>query len=140
FLGVILEPSSGSAVAGLTITVGTVSLVGTLLGMHYDALLFGLFGGLIFLSRCVSTTRSKAITGAISSALLAGVFSPILVNFLYSLHESLKSIDEDTMRRAASMIIGGGWQVVIPTAVQIFGEWLRGWLIKDTSNGDNSKP
>lgn len=122
-----MEPSSGSAAAGLTITVGTVSLVGTLLGMHYDALLFGLFGGLIFLSRDKAVARTRAVTGAISSALLAGVFAPLLAGVLYSLHSGLSSIDSDTMRRASSVIIGGGWQAALPAAF----EALRGWLLKD---------
>lgn len=126
-----MEPSSGSAAAGLTITVGTVSIVGTLLGMHYDALLFGLFGGLIFLSRGKAVARAQAVTGAISSALLAGVFAPLLSSLLYSLNSSLASVDTDTMRRAAAMIIGGGWQVALPTAFEAFKSAINGWLLKD---------
>lgn len=113
-----MEPSSGS-VAGVTFTIGTVSVVGTLLGMHYDALLFGLFGGLIFLTNNPSTTRTNAIGNVIASVLIAGSLSPVLGALLVSWFEVLTNVGEDNMRRASSLIIGAGWQASIPTAMEI---------------------
>ncbi len=118
-----MEPSSGS-ITGLTITVGTVSIAGTLFGMHYDSLMFGLFGGLIFLSRTPAGTRMKAVTGVISSCLVAGALSPILATFVSSLSASLAKVDPDTMRRAASLVVGGSWQVAAPEALKAVKDWF----------------
>lgn len=126
-----MEPSSGSAAAGLTITVGTVSVVGTLLGMHYDALLFGLFGGLIFLSQGNTVRRTQAVTSVIASALLAGVGAPILSSLLVSFYSALANVDTDTMRRASALLIGGSWQAAIPYAFKSFKETLSKWQPKE---------
>ena len=113
-----MEPSSSSA-AGVTISVGTVSIVGTLLGMHYDALLFGLFGGLLFLARSDSAQRPKAIASIISSTLIAGVGSPIFASMLVFWINGLETVGGDTLRRACALALGGGWQAVLPTALEI---------------------
>lgn len=122
-----MEPSSGSLAAGVTISVGTVSIVGTLFGMHYDALLFGLFGGLLFLARGATVTRAQAVTGIVASALIAGVFSPIVANIAISFSSSLGDVGTDTLRRASALALGGGWQAALPAAL----EGLRKWLTKD---------
>lgn len=118
-----MEPSSSSA-AAITISVGTVSVVGTLLGMHYDALLFGLFGGLIFLSRSPSVTRYQAISSTIASVLIAGVAAPILSLIVTSNFSSFQSLGEDTLRRACAMLIGGGWQAGVPIAFDFIKQWV----------------
>ena len=111
-----MEPSVTSA-AGLTITIGTVSVVGTLLGMQYDSLLFGLFGGLIFLTHSKRSTRASAISNVITSVLLAGALSPVACGLAVAWFESLEKVGEDNIRRALAMCIGAGWQGGIPVLV-----------------------
>lgn len=113
-----MEPSSSSA-AGVTFTIGTVSVVGTLFGMHYDALLFGLFGGLIFLTNSPKVSRVNAIGNVIASVLLAGAMSPLFGALLLSWFEFLTSVGEDNMRRASSLAIGAGWQAGVPAALSV---------------------
>lgn len=118
-----MEPSTSSA-AGLTLAVGTVSLVGTLFGMHYDALLFGLFGGLIFLSRSPKVSRSQAVSGVLASALLAGTFANATSVVLGAYYPVLHQVGGDPLRRAFAMMIGSGWQVVVPVVFGVLKQWL----------------
>lgn len=110
-----MEPSLGSA-AGVTFVIGTVSVVGTLFGMHYDSLLFGLFGGLIFLMNSPRTSRIAALSSIIASVLLAGIMAPIMSAVLLSWYEVLASVGEDSIRRASALAIGAGWHASLPTA------------------------
>lgn len=92
--------------------------------MHYDALLFGLFGGLIFLSRGETVARKQAVSSVISSALIAGVGAPLIASLLAAMHAGLAAVDPETMRRASALLIGSGWQVAIPAAIKAFKKWL----------------
>ena len=85
--------------------------------MHYDALLFGLFGGLIFLTNSPKVSRANAIGNIIASVLIAGAMSPIFGAMLVSWFEVLTSVGEDNMRRASSLAIGAGWQAGVPAAM-----------------------
>ena len=102
------EPSSTSAAA---FTVGTVSVVGTFLGMHYDALLLGLFGGLIMLARQQAATRLIAFSSVTLSAIFAGAMSPVAASVVVAYTQAL-SLDEARISSAA--VIGCGWQSIAP--------------------------
>lgn len=106
------EPASQTAI---TLSVGTVAVTGTLLGMHYDALLFGLFGSLIMLSRVEQTSRLAALGNIGTSMLVAGVGSPILSVLAITHFEMFRALGEVT-DHAAALLLGAGWQVGIPTA------------------------
>lgn len=110
-----MEPST-SSLAGVTFVIGTVSVVGTLFGMQYDSLLFGLFGGLIFLMNSPRTSRVAALSSIVASVLLAGIMAPILAALLLSWYEVLSSVGEDNIRRASALAIGAGWHATLPTA------------------------
>lgn len=113
-----MDPST-SSVAGVTLVIGTVSVVGTLFGMHYDSLLFGLFGGLIFLMNSPRTSRLAALSSIIASVLLAGAMSPIVAALLLSWYEALSSVGEENIRRASSLAIGAGWHASLPTVMDV---------------------
>jgi hypothetical protein len=102
------EPSSTSAAA---FTVGTVSIVGTFLGMHYDALLLGLFGGLIMLARQQAATRLIAFSSVTLSTLFAGAMSPVAASVVVAYTAAL-TLDEARISCAA--LIGCGWQSMAP--------------------------
>lgn len=112
------EPSSTSAVA---FTVGTVSVVGTFMGMHYDALLLGLFGGLIMLARQESATRMIAFSSVTLSALFAGATSPVAASIIISYTKTI-SIEEARIFCAA--IIGCGWQYIAPVMMDFVRQSL----------------
>lgn len=112
------EPSTTSVAA---FTVGTVSVVGTFLGMHYDALLLGLFGGLIMLARQESATRLIAFSSVTLSTLFAGAMSPIAASVLVAYTQAL-SLDEARISCAA--LIGCGWQSMAPIATDFIKQSL----------------
>lgn len=116
------EPISAST--GYVITVGTVTIAGTLFGMHFDALMFGLFGGLIMLSRISPKTRLEAFTTLITSVILAGVMAPILAAWTSETFTFAQKVKEDVMREAAALVIGGGWLTVLPTAWEAAKSWI----------------
>lgn len=111
-----MEPSVGTT-AGVTFVIGTVSVVGTIFGMHYDSLLFGLFGGLLFLMNSQKTSRVAAMSSVIASVLLAGSMAPIASAVLLSWYDVLAAVGEENIRRASSLAIGAGWQASLPTAL-----------------------
>ena len=107
------EPASQTAI---TLSVGTVAITGTLLGMHYDSLLFGLFGSLIMLARAERTSRFAALSNIGTSMLMAGVGSPILATVATLHFEVFKVLGDEVLRHAAALLLGAGWQVGIPAA------------------------
>lgn len=118
------EPTTSTT--GITISVGTVSVVGTLLGMNYDSLLFGLFGGLLMLSRGAVASRLAAFSALASSTLFAGVGSPIAAAFAVSYFSPLAALGHDIVRCAAALAIGCGWQAGIPAIWQIIRAYTPG--------------
>lgn len=64
--------------AGVAIAAGTITLTGSFLGVHYDMLLAGFFGGLVSLSFLSQMTRMKVASTLATSSLAAGFFGPTL--------------------------------------------------------------
>jgi hypothetical protein len=64
------EPSSTTA-GGIAVATGLVTLTGSFLGLQYDALLFGLFGGLVSLMH-VSVGTPRRMAGTLATAALLG--------------------------------------------------------------------
>ena len=105
------EPVS-TAATGTAISVGTVTLVGTVFGMRYDLLLLGLFGGLLRLSKDERTNRKAAFSSVALSTLLAGAVSPVAGAFFAHLFNLQANVDE--FRICAAVLIGYGWQAMMP--------------------------
>lgn len=72
------EPASSSGV-GVAIAAGTITFTGSVLGVQYDALLAGFFGGLMALSYLPPMTRWRIAGSVATSSLLAGVSAPVIV-------------------------------------------------------------
>lgn len=119
-----MDSSSNSVATGITLTVGTINIAGTLLGMHYDSLLFGLLGGLIMLSSSERGSRSHALSNVLAGILVAGVGSPILVEVVISVIGILGKLGSDNLRPAAAMLIGGSWHVGLPVIFKAFKKLL----------------
>lgn len=107
------EPASQTAIM---LSVGTVAVTGSLLGMQYDALLFGLFGSLIMLARAEKTSRLAALGNIGTSMLVAGVGSPILSALAVAHFEMFSVLGKEIADHASALILGAGWQVGIPAA------------------------
>ena len=125
------EPSTTSVAA---FTVGTVSVVGTFLGMHYDALLLGLLGGLIMLARQREATRLIAFSSVTLSTLLAGAMSPVAASVVVA-YTTAMTLDEARISCAA--LIGCGWQSMAPIVTDFIKQSL-GAIRQKIGLGDQS--
>ena len=109
------EPNS-SAVGGLAIATGAISLSGTIFGLQADALLFGLFGGLIWLAAGAPLTKWRAASVLATAVLFAGVGSPILVAWALDSFAFLAKVSPDVLGAGAAMALGFGAQMALDLA------------------------
>lgn len=69
------EPAS--SIGAVAIAAGTITLTGSILGVQYDALLAGFFGGLVSLSYLPAMNLRRTAGSVASSALLGGYAAPL---------------------------------------------------------------
>lgn len=112
------EPASSTA--GIAIAAGTITLTGSILGVQYDALLAGFFGGLVSLSYLPPMPRTKLAGTVAGSSILAGYFAPVLAVGAAHYFPWLAGIG-DIMRLACAAGLGVSAQAVIPAALS----WIR---------------
>jgi len=108
------EPASSTA--GVAIAAGTLTLTGTILGVHYDALLAGFFGGLVSLSYLPSMSRGKIAGTVAGSSILAGYFAPVIAAAAQHYLPWLLGVG-DYLRLASAAGFGLTAQVVIPVGL-----------------------
>lgn len=112
------EPTSTTV--GIAIAAGTITLTGSILGVQYDALLAGLFGGLVSLSYLPSMSRTKIAGSVFGSSLVGGWFAPVLTVAAINYFPWLGGAGE-AIRLSIAAGLGIGAQVIIPVAFA----WLR---------------
>lgn len=112
------EPASSTA--GIAIAAGTITLTGTILGVHYDALTAGLFGGLVSLSYLPAMPAMRIAGSVATSALLAGFFAPVIAAAALNYFPWLVGVGDYT-RIAAAAGLGISSQAIIPAALA----WIR---------------
>lgn len=112
------EPASSTA--GIAIAAGTITLTGSILGVHYDALLAGFFGGLVSLSYLPAMPATRIAGSVATSALVAGFFAPIIGAALANYFPWMSGTG-DHMRIAAAAALGICSQVLIPALFS----WIR---------------
>ena len=66
------EPTSTTA--GVAIAAGTITLTGSIFGLHYDMLLAGFFGGLVSLSFLPPMPRLRVASTVATASVCAGLF------------------------------------------------------------------
>ena len=115
------EPATSTAAA---FSVGTVTLVGSIFGMHYNLLLIGLFGGLLRLGQASSMTRKAAFSSVTLSAMLAGAVSPVAGSMTAGFFGLPNSPEE--LRICAAFLLGYGWQSITPVLVDLVKQRLGG--------------
>lgn len=112
------EPTSSTV--GIAIAAGTITLSGSILGVHYDALLAGFFGGLVSLSYLPATSIARIAGTVAASALLAGFFAPVISMAAMNYFAWLAGTGDHT-RIATAAGIGLCAQVAIPAVFN----WIR---------------
>lgn len=112
------EPTS-QAVSGIAIAAGAITITGGIFGLQYDALLAGLFGGLLALMHLEPMTRARMASllagAAVAGAFLAPVAAVAAVNYL----PYLKAVGTDALRLALAFVTGIVAQVAVPAALRI---------------------
>jgi len=112
------EPASSTV--GIAIAAGTITLTGSILGVHYDALTAGLFGGLVALSYLPSMSAARIAGSVATSSLLAGFFAPVIAAAALNYFPWLVGMG-DYMRIAAAAALGISAQAIIPSVLS----WIR---------------
>ncbi len=113
------EPASSTV--GIALAAGTITLTGSILGVQYDALFAGFFGGLVSLSYLPAMTLARTAGSVAGSALLGGWFAPLASVAAANQFPSIAGAGEPAIRIAAAATLGLAAQVVIPLALA----WLR---------------
>lgn len=109
------EPAASTS-AAIAIAFGTVTVSGSLLGIQYDALLAGFFGGLVSLSVLPPMSNWKIAGSVVCSALLAGFFAPLCAAAALNFLPWLSAVSELT-RLACAVVIGICWQPILPAGL-----------------------
>ncbi|MFM2086309.1 MAG: hypothetical protein RLZZ237_1178 [Pseudomonadota bacterium] len=107
--------------AGGALALGTVTLTGSILGLEYETLLVGMFGGLVALSMIEPTTRVKMVVSVITSALVAGYVGPIAHAGAME-YFPWASKSAEALRWFCAFAAGVSAQTIVPLAL--------GWLKK----------
>lgn len=106
------EPS----ITGIAIAAGTITLTGSILGVHYDALLAGFAGGLVALSYLPSMPAMRIAGTVVAASLLAGFFAPVLAFGAANYFPFLTGAG-DSLRIAMAAGIGIFGQALIPAVL-----------------------
>ncbi|MDC8758589.1 restriction endonuclease [Janthinobacterium fluminis] len=110
-----------SSTVGIAIAAGTITLTGSILGVQYDALLAGFFGGLVSLSYLPAMSLPRIAGSVVGSSLIAGWFAPVLSVAAANYLPFVAGAGESAIRIAAAAALGLCAQVLIPAAFA----WLR---------------
>lgn len=105
------EPASSTA--GIAIAAGTITLTGSILGVHYDALLAGFAGGLVALSYLPAMTVPRIAGTVIAASLMAGFFAPMTAAGALNFFPWMNGTG-DSLRLAMAAGIGIFGQALIP--------------------------
>jgi len=106
------EPAS-SAVGGIAVAAGAITLTGSIFGIQYDALLAGFFGGLVALSYLPPLSISRIASSVAASSVCAGFLGPIVALSVVHYLPWMSQIG-DFMRMSSAWLIGLCAQGVLP--------------------------
>lgn len=107
------EPTSSS----ITIATGSVALSGAVLGLQYDALLLGLFGGLVALQHLGPMTRGAMASSLAAASIFAAAVSPVAIGAAAEYAPWTARLAPTAARVAAAFLLGLAAQTVIPLAI-----------------------
>jgi len=114
------EPNSTAVGAGLAL--GTVTLTGTIFGMHYDALAIGFVAALVALlhmpprdGEARTPWRVFSLVGGAS--FLAGIFAPATAQAATAYLPWVAALGADLLRVTSAAVIGASANVLIPLAI-----------------------
>jgi hypothetical protein len=115
-----------STAVGTTLALGTVTLTGTILGMHYDALIVGFIAALVSLLHLPPAAGETRTIGRVfalvaSASFMAGLLAPITAAAATNYLPWTLRIGADLLRVTAAALIGAGIHVAVPATMS----WMR---------------
>ena len=111
------EPTTNAA-AGVTYATGAITLTGSIFGLQYDALLFGLFGGLISLMHLKPMAVMRLVGTLGSASLLGALFGPAAAAAAAS-WVWLAGVPPNLPRLGAALLVGLFFQTMIPLGLSM---------------------
>ncbi len=120
------EPVSTTATTGIALAAGTLTISGSILGVQYEALLAGFFGGLCYLTYIPPTTKLRVATSLAVSSLMAGFFAPILTVGLLNYLPWLVQAGETTLRIGVAAWVGLAGQSALPAILSKMNKKIEG--------------
>lgn len=115
-----------SATTGIAIAAGTLTITGSILGVQYEALLAGLFGGLCYLSYSPTVSKLRLSVNLATSSLMAGFFAPILMVGVLNYFPYLSKAGETPLRIAVAAWIGLVSQSAVPFLLKKLNKKIEG--------------
>lgn len=98
----------------------SLGVTGNILGMTTESLIFGFIGGIVFLMFSEKMTRKQSLTTVLTSTILAGILTPLLLNLIQE--ESNFSIE--LLKGLTPFLIGVGWRYCLPYIKSIIQNWI----------------
>lgn len=99
---------------GISIAAGAITLSGSILGLQYEYLMAGMFGGLMALSLAEPTTKWKMATVVATSSVMAGYGTPVAVAFAHTYAIWTTAISHESFSLFCSASIGISTHTAIP--------------------------
>lgn len=103
---------------GSVLALGTVTLTGTILGLHYDALAIGFFSALVALLHMPTPRGDRSLLRVFSlvagASFLAGVFAPTAGLAMRNYFPWSAALGDDMLRITAAALIGASVHMAIP--------------------------
>ena len=121
-----VETGAGAYVVNL----GAVGVVGTLFGMPIEALILGAMAGAVAQGLNPSGSRTKGISTVLVSMLLAGAFSPVVIEWLVKNIDIADGLNEQTLLRPlVPVLIGAVWPWVLPLLADGVKRFWDGFVV-----------
>lgn len=107
---------------GTALTLGTVTLTGTVLGMHYDALVIGFVAALVATMHLPprdgeARTPWRVLSLVGGASFLSGIFAPVTAQAATAYLPWAASLGADLLRVTSAAVIGASANVMIPLAI-----------------------
>lgn len=110
------EPGSTT---GIVLGTGIITLTGSILGLQLDALLLGVFGGLLSLQHVAPlASRWQVVSSLGTASILGAALSPFAGGFMHQF-TWVDSVPADSPRLAFAVVIGMGAQFIVPLFIKV---------------------
>ena len=114
------------------VNMGAVGIVGSFLGLPLEAMILGTIAGAVVHGLNRAVTRHNGIATIITSALLAGAFSPAVSAWLSLQLEIGDTPDAEMilLKPLVPVLIGAAWPWILPMLNEGIKNLLAGWIDK----------